>query len=735
MKSLESLIPLSFAEAIGTTLLHSLWQLSALALLLMLVLAILPTGAVKWRYWSATFILGLMFLAPIATFFYCYQPEAEMMVSAVPTQFPALDEAKGVLETPSATMEGGNAGIFERITSAVQNNSYLFSGIWMMGVLFFSLRFLGGYWQVSRLRKRNLEEVPEELLQRFSILQEKLGLRRKIGIRLSSAINTPMVIGVLKPLVLLPAGLMSGLTMEQVECILVHELAHVRRWDYLVNLLQSTVEILLFFHPAIWWTSRVVRQERENCCDALVVNLPSNKVQYARALLSLEIMRQQQPALALGSQDGDLASRIRRITGAAAPRSRKFHSRGLLFGLMLLGFAVLVGSQTPTVVKAAFPFLAEDQSDPMTRPEMQVYVQDSPITKIVIKENGDEVSMDFDQKGKVISAIRNGKEVPKEEIATYQSKADEILSGSLRNGPAMPPIPPMPNFGAVPPFPPMPPMPNFGATPNVPPVPPIGDPNSANFDSKQFEIQMEQFGQQMEAWGKAFSKEFEAKDWEKFGEDAGRWAENLAGHVLSGEETEEMKALHKDLERVSTELEKTKDQRRRKELAAEQEKLAERLGELHEGAMEQNMGDFERRMEEWGKQFGEEMEKIIEKEVIQVDKMAKTIEIEMERGAAEAEKGRAIAEKEAVEAEKEAVKARAEGARAERAADIIGNSLLADQLIVSPKSYKIKINNKEFQVNGKQQSHAMHQKYQQLLEQQLGLKLSKDWVVFEKETK
>ena len=206
MKSLESLIPLSFAEAIGTTLLHSLWQLSALALLLMLVLAILPTGAVKWRYWSATF-----------------------MVSALPTQFPALDEAKGVLETPSATMEGGNSGIFERITSAVQNNSYLFSGIWMMGVLFFSLRFLGGYWQVSRLRKRNLEEVPEELLQRFSILQEKLGLRRKIGIGLSSAINTPMVIGVLKPLVLLPAGLMSGLTMEQVECILVHELAHVRR--------------------------------------------------------------------------------------------------------------------------------------------------------------------------------------------------------------------------------------------------------------------------------------------------------------------------------------------------------------------------------------------------------------------------------------------------------------------------------------------------------------------------
>jgi bla regulator protein BlaR1 len=730
MKSLESLIPSSIAEAVGSTLLHSLWQLSALALILMLVLTLLPQAASKLRYWSAITILGLMLLMPMATFAWFYQPDVATSGSAT---YAAKSSEPFVVQhgnvSKSSLQNPASVGLLEQISAVVRGNSYLFFGIWMSGVILFSLRFAGGCWQVNRLRKRQLEIVPEELLRRFTELKEKLGIRRNVDLRFSAAINTPMVIGVLKPMVLLPVGLLSGLSMEQVECILVHELAHVRRWDYFVNLLQSTVEIVLFFHPAIWWVSRVIRQERENCCDVLVVELPSSKIQYARALLSLEVMRQQRSALALGSQDGELASRIRRITGNAVPPVRKVHSRGLLFGLMLLAAVLLVGSQAPVEVKAAFPFLAADQKNPTPLAELSTTQQDSPITKIVIKENGEEVAMDFDKQGKVVSATRNGKEVPKEEIAVYQSKADEILQPNA--GGSNPAMPPMPNFGDIPPFPPMPPMPNFGANPPLTPVPPMADPNSADFDSKTFESQMEQFGKQMEEWGKAFSKEFESKDWEQFGKDAGIWAEGLAGHALAGEETAEMKALHKELERIQSDIKNTKDQRRREELQAEQEQVAEKLGELHGEAMERNMGDFERRMEEWGNQFGAEMEKMFDGQTLDADKMARKIEIEVERTMKNADRAQSEADRAQAEADKAAEKARSEGARAERAADIIGTELVADHLVAKSNSYRLKINNRELQVNGKQQSDALHAKYQRLLEQQLGLKLGKDWVVFQ----
>jgi bla regulator protein BlaR1 len=741
MKSLESLIPFSFAEAIGSTLLHSLWQLSALALILMLILAVAPARAAKFRYWSATVTLAMMFLLPIGTFSYLYHPESPVVLTAefVPS---APQPSSGTLEARSSEVApAANSGLFERISGVVQANSYVFFGVWIVGVVFFSIRFVGGCWQVNRLRHRHLEEVPEELLQRFKQLGQRLGIQRNVGLSMSRAIPTPMVIGVFKPIVLLPVGLLSGLSMEQVECILVHELSHVRRLDYLVNLVQSAVEILLFFHPAIWWVSRVIRVERENCCDALVVDLPSNKVQYARALLSLEIMRQQGPTFALSSQDGDLASRIRRITGSPDQATRKFQSRGLLFGLIVVAFALIVASQAPTLVKAAFPTPTEPQNLSVVEPKMLVENQDSPITKIVIKENGEEVAMDFDKQGKVVAAKRNGEVVPQEELGTLQEKANRMMNRGtdpdvppmppLPNYgavPPMPPMPPMPNFGAVPPMPPFPAVPNFGAVPPIPPMPPMADPNSANFDSQQFEKQMEQFGKQMEEWGKAFSKEFESKDWEQFGKDAGKWAEGLVGHVLSGEETEEMKALHRQMEEINADLGKTKDQRRLSELHDAQEKVASRLEELHSAAMERNMGDFEKRMEDWGNQVGAQMEKIVEIHSIDADKMAKEIEIEMNKVQMEVDRASA-------EAEKSADKARAEGARAERAADRIGAELVQDQLISNPKAYKVKINNKEFQVNGKRQSDALHGKYKQLFEQQLGFKVGKDWMIFEQTTK
>jgi beta-lactamase regulating signal transducer with metallopeptidase domain len=128
----------------------------------------------------------------------------------------------------------------------------------------------------------------------------------------------------LKPVVLLPVSLVSSIPLPQLEAILAHELAHIRRHDFIINLAQTLMETLFFYHPAIWWLSRRIRVEREHCCDDLVVKLFNNGVDYGRALLAIEQLQSQRTVLSLGAADGSLLGRIRRISGATSPQSRFF---------------------------------------------------------------------------------------------------------------------------------------------------------------------------------------------------------------------------------------------------------------------------------------------------------------------------------------------------------------------------------------------------------------------------
>src|SRR4029079_2061638 len=131
----------------------------------------------------------------------------------------------------------------------------------------------------------------------------------------SVLIQTPVVVGYFRPTILLPICVATGLPESQLELILAHELARIRRHDYVVNLLQTLVETLFFYHPAVWWLSRQIRIEREHCCDDLVVRLLGNRLEYGRALVAIEELRGASPILALGAADGSLLARIRRIVG------------------------------------------------------------------------------------------------------------------------------------------------------------------------------------------------------------------------------------------------------------------------------------------------------------------------------------------------------------------------------------------------------------------------------------
>jgi TonB family protein len=181
-------------------------------------------------------------------------------------------------------------------------------------VLLFSLRLVWAGRQISALRR---QATPAEaaVLAIVGDLRKRMKLARPVRVLVSAVADCPSVVGWIRPVVLLPAATVLGLTPQQLEAVLAHELAHILRYDDLVNMLQTAVETLLFYHPAVWWASARIRQERELCCDDLAVDTCGDALCYARALTRLERLRVTTPTLAMGSTGGPLWYRIQRLTG------------------------------------------------------------------------------------------------------------------------------------------------------------------------------------------------------------------------------------------------------------------------------------------------------------------------------------------------------------------------------------------------------------------------------------
>jgi protein involved in polysaccharide export with SLBB domain/beta-lactamase regulating signal transducer with metallopeptidase domain len=255
--------------------------------------------------------------------------------------------------------------------------------IWAIGVIVLSVRMASGWWGIRRLTAV-VDPVSTEIAVLARRIAERLGVRRAVRTVLSARVAVPTVVGALKPIVLLPPAALTGLSVEQVEALLAHELAHVRRHDYLMNLAQSVIETLLFYHPAVWLLSRRVRQERELCCDDLAIEVCGDPVTYAAALADLEALRAT-PAPALSAKGGSLLSRIRRVLDhddrrSLGPQWRVVSGIAALAALTLLisaasGWFETVNAQTSfadidlPAVPQMQTFVAEPAED---RPEVPV---------------------------------------------------------------------------------------------------------------------------------------------------------------------------------------------------------------------------------------------------------------------------------------------------------------------------------------------------------------------------
>jgi beta-lactamase regulating signal transducer with metallopeptidase domain len=318
---------------LGWTLIHFLWQGAVLGLLAWLTLVLMRGYGSRARYSLACFFLMLMVAAPIATFLLVRRPWA-----APPRMTMTLEAAASIRGTAPLTqqLKGG----FDTWLP------WLLLG-WAAGVLLLSTRFLGSWFRVQRLRHRNATPVPSEWHLILSRLCRDMKLSRTVRLLQSAAVDVPTALGWLRPLILLPASAFTGLAPVQLEAILAHELAHIQRGDFVVNLLQSLVEVLLFYHPAVWWLSGRIRAERELCCDDVAARLCGDPLILARALTDLEALREPlsptSSQLAMAANGGSLMHRIRHLLHPSLPLPSGTRAATLtLLAASLLGAAGVV---------------------------------------------------------------------------------------------------------------------------------------------------------------------------------------------------------------------------------------------------------------------------------------------------------------------------------------------------------------------------------------------------------
>jgi beta-lactamase regulating signal transducer with metallopeptidase domain len=333
--SLTNWLSPSALHSLGWTLLHFLWQGTAVAALAAVLMMLCRRAST--RYTLAVGALALMLAAPVVTFFFLSSSNA---FSGAPVPAKSFSAA-GTRPTSTNSTTARNSSGFSRLSPSLDALPWLVEA-WLLGVAFFSLRSAGGFLLLERERRKQSITASARVLAMCQNLQRRLGLERAIRYCECTWLQAPAVIGWFRPIVLLPVTALTGLSEEQLQLVIVHELAHIQRLDPFVNVFQISVETLLFYHPAVWWLNQRIRAEREHCCDDVAVSLCGNPVEYARALTLMEEWRTA-PALAMAANRGPLSERIFRVLGVK-PSGAGTRGIGLTGGVLCLTAALVAGN-------------------------------------------------------------------------------------------------------------------------------------------------------------------------------------------------------------------------------------------------------------------------------------------------------------------------------------------------------------------------------------------------------
>jgi uncharacterized protein involved in exopolysaccharide biosynthesis/beta-lactamase regulating signal transducer with metallopeptidase domain len=363
------------ARQVGWALLHSLWQGALVGAVFGLLRFALRRRSANARYVAGCMCLVLLLAGPALTLLDApMSSTTPQAATSIQTSSPA--DALVAFRPASS----GHAHTASRAYSwpqwsaeSVGRVTPVLAAAWLMGVAFFAARLSRSCWWIRDLRLRDNELLGQEWLETLNDLRLRLGVSRPVRLLKSTLVEVPTVLGWLRPVILVPAATWSGLPPHELEALLAHELAHIRRHDWLLNAFQCLVEALMFYHPVAWWISRCISEERENCCDDLVIEVCGDRLAYARALATMESLRAEQPNLAFAASGGSLVNRIRRLLGVSSEAGAVTIRQ--VSGLALLGlglFLIVLGIRlavSPTVYQSTARVRVEHQ--PVGAPGVQ----------------------------------------------------------------------------------------------------------------------------------------------------------------------------------------------------------------------------------------------------------------------------------------------------------------------------------------------------------------------------
>ena len=330
----DSLVGSPALSAVGYALVAFLWQGAAIAALTALALTLSRRAQATVRYAVACTGLALMAVAPVVS---ATQFALNVPAGAAPVSSEVVADVRAL---PAPVVAKSSPPVLSaQLRTRLEPHLPLIAVLWACGVGLGGIKLFAGWWRLRRLCRTAVIVSPAGWSASLRGMAERLGVTGPIQIVTSSLINVPLAFGWIRPAIVVPAALLASLPAEYLDAVLAHELAHIRRRDYLVNALQCVAEVLLFYHPAVWWVSQQVRVEREHCCDDDAANVCGDRLEYARAIASLEEFRTERVQLALAASGGHLLTRVRRLVEPSFVSGPKM-SGGMMMVLTLSALLV-----------------------------------------------------------------------------------------------------------------------------------------------------------------------------------------------------------------------------------------------------------------------------------------------------------------------------------------------------------------------------------------------------------
>ncbi len=457
MTLVQNFINESAVSALGWTLIHSVWQIALIGIILKISLVIFRNKTAEFRYLLSVISLSAIILLSVFTFIKIYFTDQSTATESLLLQ-DGLNLSDNIqfqiISNPGKQSEITDPSWLkpETLFHFINTNIQFIVLAWFLGIGFFSLKFAGNFWYISRLKKQQTLPVSGKLIQLVLVIGNKLNLKKKIRVLESALIKVPMVIGYLKPVILLPVGLATSLPIDQIEAILAHEMAHIRRNDYLINLLKSLTEVVFFYHPAIWWISSMLETEREHCCDDTAIRICGNEKSLQTALLNLQEYEQNTIALApaLFNNNYKLLNRIMRMK---TTNQFKHGIKGSLAGFVIIisGLIILATSTafSPNLRDLPGDYAFENPGFIASNPQPANYLNakvsieqfqlgteeqtsltltvSRPDTTVSKAQSGDEkVTIELDGNYNLISVMKDGKSLEGDEKKEYEAMAAKM---------------------------------------------------------------------------------------------------------------------------------------------------------------------------------------------------------------------------------------------------------------------------------------------------------------------